>query len=53
MATIGIFTRSDDGAFTGTIRTLNVNVRATIRPVAKEKERGPDYRVTANGVDYA
>ena len=51
MATIGTFTRSDDGAFTGTIRTLNVNVRATIRPVAKDNERGPDYRVTANGVE--
>jgi len=53
MATIGTFTRSDDGAFTGTIRTLNINVRATIRPVTKDNERGPDYRVIANGVDYA
>ncbi|MER8595302.1 DUF736 domain-containing protein [Mesorhizobium sp. M1182] len=51
MAQIGIFTRSDDGAFTGTIRTLNVNMKATIRPVAKDNERGPDYRVAANGVE--
>jgi uncharacterized protein (DUF736 family) len=51
MAQIGIFTRGDDGSFTGTIRTLNINVKATIKPVAKEGERNPDYRVAANGVE--
>ncbi|WP_192361974.1 DUF736 domain-containing protein [Mesorhizobium mediterraneum] len=51
MAQIGTFTRSDDGAFTGMIRTLNVNIKATIRPVAKDNERGPDYRVVANGFE--
>jgi uncharacterized protein (DUF736 family) len=51
MAQIGTFTRSDDGIFTGTIRTLNINVKATIRPVAKDSERSPDYRITANGVE--
>ena len=25
--------------------------KATIRPVAKDNERAPDYRVTANGVE--
>jgi uncharacterized protein (DUF736 family) len=53
MAQIGTFTRGEDGSFNGTIRTLNINTRATIRPVAKESERSPDYRVAANGVDYA
>jgi uncharacterized protein (DUF736 family) len=52
MAQIGSFTRSDDGAFTGVIRTLNINVKAIIRPVAKDNERAPDYRVTANGVEF-
>ncbi len=51
MAQIGTFTRGDDGSFTGTIRTLNINVKATIKSVAKEGERSPDYRVTANGVE--
>ena len=32
MAQIGTFTRGDDGTFAGTIRTLNINVKATIRP---------------------
>jgi uncharacterized protein (DUF736 family) len=52
MAQIGSFTRGDDGVFTGVIRTLNINVKATIRPAAKENERAPDYRVTANGVEF-
>ena len=52
MAQIGSFTRGDDGVFTGTIRTLNISTKATIRPVAKEGERAPDYRVTANGVEF-
>ena len=52
MAQIGTFTRSDDGSFTGTIRTLNINVKAIIKPVAKEGERSPDHRVTANGVEF-
>ena len=52
MAQIGTFTRGDDGVLTGAIRTLNINVKATIRPVAKDNERAPDYRVTANGVEF-
>ncbi len=52
MAQIGSFTRGDDGVFTGTIRTLNINTKATIRPVTKDNERGPDHRVTANGVEF-
>jgi uncharacterized protein (DUF736 family) len=51
MAQIGTFTRGDDGSFNGMIRTLNINTKATIRPVAKEGERSPDYRITANGVE--
>ena len=51
MAQIGTFTRNDDGSFTGTIRTLNINTKATIKPVAKDSERAPDYRVAANGVE--
>lgn len=52
MAQIGTFTRGDDGVFTGTIRTLNINTKATIRPVDRDNERAPDYRVTANGVEF-
>jgi uncharacterized protein (DUF736 family) len=52
MAQIGTFTRNEDGVFTGTIRTLNINTKATIKPVDRDNERAPDYRVTANGVEF-
>ena len=51
MARIGAFTRGDDSSFTGMIRALNINVKATIKPVAKDNERSPDYRIAANGVE--
>ncbi len=52
MAQIGTFTRDDNGAYTGTIKTLTLNVKATIKPVSKDNEKAPDYRVTANGVEF-
>jgi uncharacterized protein (DUF736 family) len=51
MAQIGTFTRNDDGSFTGTIRTLNINTKATIKPVTSDNDRAPNYRVAANGVE--
>ena len=52
MAQIGTFTRDENGAYAGTIKTLTLNVKATIKPVAKDGERSPDHRVTANGVEF-
>lgn len=49
MAQIGSFTRDENGAFTGTIRTLSLNVKTTIKPVPRDSDKAPDYRVTANG----
>lgn len=46
MATIGTFT-SQDGKWTGTIRTLTINVKAQMVPVADKTESGPDYRIFA------
>jgi uncharacterized protein (DUF736 family) len=49
MATIGTFTRSENG-FTGTIKTLTLNVKARFAAAEKENEKTPDYRVfTATG----
>ena len=50
MATIGTFTRQDDG-FNGTLRTLAFNVKVKIVPVSKENGKGPDYRVFAGSVE--
>ena len=52
MAQIGTFTRDESGSYTGTIKTLTLNVKATIKPVSKDNEKAPDYRVTANGVEF-
>jgi uncharacterized protein (DUF736 family) len=46
MATIGSFTASSNG-FSGTIKTLNLHVKATIRAVERTSEKGPDYRILA------
>lgn len=49
MATIGSFTRDDSGVFTGTIRTLTLNVKASIKPSQKDNDKAPDHRVTTSG----
>ena len=51
MATIGTFTQTKDG-FTGTIRTLALNVKAKIVPDEhKANEAAPDYRVFSGTVE--
>lgn len=49
MAQIGAFSRDESGTYAGTIRTLTLNVKATLRPVSKENDKAPDYRVVAGG----
>jgi len=51
MATIGSFTKGDTG-FTGSVRTLSVNVKARITAEPdKEKASAPDYRVFAGTIE--
>ena len=52
MAQIGSFARDDGGNYNGTIRTLGINVKASMRRVERDSEKAPDYRVTANGVEF-
>ena len=52
MATIGTFTRSGD-SFTGSVKTLSINAKATIKPAEKASDKAPDYRVFAGAIDYA
>lgn len=51
MATIGIFTK-DKAGFTGTVKTLALNVKTRISPVEAETDRGPDFRVFAGQVEF-
>jgi uncharacterized protein (DUF736 family) len=50
MSNIGTFTRENDG-FVGTIATLTVKTKATIRPVEKTSDQAPDFRVNAGNVE--
>ncbi|MCW6531325.1 DUF736 domain-containing protein [Sphingomonas sp. MMSM20] len=51
MAQIGSFSRDENGIFTGSIRTLTLNVKATIRPVDRDNDKAPDHRVLAGAVE--
>ena len=51
MANIGTFTAEKDG-FTGTLRTLTLNVKVKLVPNDKgDNESAPDYRLQAAGHD--
>jgi uncharacterized protein (DUF736 family) len=52
MAQIGTFTRSDKGDFTGTIRTLTLNLKASFKPSGKDNDKAPDYRIFAGGMEF-
>ena len=45
--TLGNFTKLDDGAFTGTLKTLNIQANLAIVPVDKTSDQAPDYRIFA------
>lgn len=45
--TLGTFTKFDNGAYTGTFKTLHVTAAATILPVEKMSDKAPDHRVYA------
>jgi uncharacterized protein (DUF736 family) len=45
--TLGTFTKLDDGAYTGMLKTLNVGAALTVVPVDKMSDNAPDYRVYA------
>ena len=51
MAQIGTFTRDESKVFSGSIRTLTLNVKATIRPVDRDNDNAPDHRVFAGAVE--
>ncbi len=50
MATIGTFTTNENG-FTGSIRTLALNVKARIARVENPSDKGPQFRVYAGSVE--
>jgi uncharacterized protein (DUF736 family) len=52
MAQIGTFTRAEDGSYTGTIKTLSLNIKARFLPAdPSENEKAPNLRVLAGNVE--
>lgn len=50
MANIGNFTAQEHG-YTGTVRTLTLNVKVKIVPTDKESEKAPDFRILAGNFE--
>ncbi|TGS14238.1 DUF736 domain-containing protein [Mesorhizobium sp. M2E.F.Ca.ET.209.01.1.1] len=50
MATIGTFISTANG-FTGTIKTLNLNVKARIERVEAPSDKGPHFRIYSAAVE--
>lgn len=48
MATIGHFTKQENGSFVGTIQTLSFSTRATFEALTKRNDKSPDYRITVS-----
>jgi uncharacterized protein (DUF736 family) len=48
MAIIGTFTKNENGSgFSGSVKTLALNVKARFVPTDGESEHGPDFRIFA------
>ncbi|MES5047113.1 DUF736 domain-containing protein [Rhizobium nepotum] len=50
MATIGTFTSTENG-FTGSIRTLALNVKVRITRIENTSDKGPRFRIFAGSVE--
>lgn len=50
MANIGTFTAQND-SYTGTVRTLTLNVKVKIVSNDKDSENAPDYRIVAGNFE--
>jgi uncharacterized protein (DUF736 family) len=52
MAQIGTFTRAEDGSYSGTIKTLSLNIKARLVPAdASSNDKAPDLRVLVGNVE--
>ena len=49
MAQIGTFTRDENGAYAGTIKTLTLNVKAKFVRIENPSDKGPHFRIYSAG----
>ena len=53
MATIGTFTSTTTGNFTGSIKTLTLNVKsAVLRKAEKANDNAPDFRIFSGATEF-
>ena len=53
MATIGTFTKSGDGSYAGSIKTLSLNVKqAQLRPSETDNDKAPDFRIFSGQTEF-
>lgn len=53
MATIGTFTKAQDGSYAGAIKTLTLNVKTAIfKPSEKTNDKAPDFRIFAGQIEF-
>lgn len=53
MATIGTFSRTENGHYTGSVKTLTLNVKSVkFVPAEGDNEKGPDFRVFAGATEF-
>ena len=50
MATIGTFTAQGDG-YTGSIKTLTLNVKARLERIENPSDKGPHFRIYSGAVE--
>ena len=50
MATIGIFVSTGNG-FSGSIKTLNLNVKAKLARIENPSDKGPHFRIFSGNVE--
>ena len=51
MATIGTFTTTDNG-YTGSVKTLTLNVKAKFVAVEGDNDKAPDFRIFAGTTEF-
>ena len=51
MATIGSFTKQENGGYDGTIETLILKIRVTFEPLTKTNDKSPDFRLVSGTSD--
>jgi uncharacterized protein (DUF736 family) len=51
MATIGTFTKSGSD-YTGSVKTLTVNVKTKISAAEKDSDKAPDFRIFAGATEF-